>query len=346
MNILRTIKGICPVIILTALLLTGCKRFSTKADYTFVVVGDNRVAPADTLNDASTANTYQLNRMFAEIAALNPRPKYFFFLGDLVLGYTNGDTIRLVRELREWKKLYLSSPLAKTDIKLIVVPGNHELCEKIGSGRVSIKAYERIFVSEMKQFIAGDNGPKATGLIPATDSLMTDQSCLTYSFDYGGDHFVICNTDPVDRESRLPYHWLEHDLGSAHKQGARHIFLFGHKPAFSPPPAHDGLDVYTSNRDSAWAAMTRNKCDVYFASHYHLWDSLHPMNEKSTWQITSGNAGAPIAKSWPSPYFGFTIVNVNSEVEITSMGRDADREHQTAPAPDKSTTARAHFTIK
>ncbi len=327
-----------------ALLLNACSRYSNKRDYTFVVAGDNRVAPSDSLGDASTANVYQLKRMFSEIADLKPVPKYFFFLGDLVLGYT-GDTVRQERELREWKKLYLESPLAKTGVRLIAVPGNHETCEKIGSGRVAMPAYERIFIREMKDYIAGNNGPAATGLIPGTDSLMTDQACLTYSFDYGGDHFVVLNTDPVDRESRVPYHWLEQDLKSAHKNGARHIFLFGHKPAYTPNSRGDGLDQFLSNRDSAWIAMIDNDCDAYFASHYHLWDTIHPDGNKRTWQIISGNAGAPLAKEWLTAYFGFTIVRVGSKVDITSMGRDVDREHQTAPAPDKSTVVRAHLVI-
>ncbi len=142
----------------------------------FVVAGDNRVAAEDTVGNPSTTNTYQLKRMFGEIADLKPLPKFLFFNGDLILGYTDGDTARYIHELREWIKLYKESPLAKTDVKLVAIAGNHETCEKIGSGRVAMPVYEKIWAREMNDYILSDNGPHASGLVKGTDSLMTDQS--------------------------------------------------------------------------------------------------------------------------------------------------------------------------
>jgi Calcineurin-like phosphoesterase len=324
--------------------LSSCSRYS-RQDYTFVVCGDNRVAPEDTTNDPSTTNTYQLNRMFDEISKLNPQPKFLIFNGDLVLGYCDGDTVRLERELREWVKLYKASPLAKTNIKLVALPGNHETCEKIGSGKISMEVNERIFVRVMKDYIMNNNGPHASGFIPGTDSLMTDQSRLTYSFDFGGDHFVIFNSDAVARESRVPYHWLNKDLASAKKDGARHIFAFGHKPAFqSHSPSEPALEENASARDSLWACLEKYSSDAYFCSHFHVWDTLQPHKGK-TWQIVVGNAGAPMVKEWLPYYYGFTIVKVSDKVDITSMGRDCDKDHSTAPTPDKLTMVRARFTI-
>jgi hypothetical protein len=332
-------------LVLCLLTLSSCSRFGNKEDYTFVVLGDNRIAPEDTVNNPSTTNTYQLKRMFDEISQLKPLPKFVFFNGDLVLGYTDGDTVRLKRELEEWKKIYEASPLAKMDVKLVTVPGNHETCEKIGSGRVAMAVNERIFVREMKDYIRGNNGPHATGLIPGTDSLMTDQSCLTYSFDYGGDHFVIFNTDATDRESRVPYHWLQKDLKSAHDAGVRHIFAFGHKPAYQTHyESEPALEEHASNRDSLWTTLEKYNSDVMFCSHYHLWDTVEPHKGK-TWMVVCGNAGAPMQPDWLPYYYGFTIVKVTNKVDITSMGRDADKNHQTAAAPDKLTMVRAHFVI-
>jgi len=323
----------------------GCSRFGQKQDYTFVVLGDNRVAPEDTVGNPSTTNTYQLKRMFEEIAQLRPLPKFVFFNGDLILGYTDGDTVRFTRELREWIKIYKASSLAKTDVKLVTIAGNHETCEKIGNARVAMQANEKIFVREMKDYIMNDNGPHATGLISNTDSLMSDQSKLTYSFDYGGDHFVIFNSDPLDRESRVPYHWLNKDLKEARKDGARHIFSFQHKPPFQTHYLSEpALEEHASNRDSMWACLVKYDCDVNFASHYHIWDTVQPHKGK-TWLVVCGNAGAPMQPDWPQYYYGFTIVKVNDKVDITSMGRDADKDHQTAPAPDKLTMIRAHFVI-
>jgi hypothetical protein len=325
---------------------TGCSRYSQKLDYTFVVAGDNRIAPEDSVGDPSTTNTYQLKRMFEEIAQLKPLPKFLFFNGDLILGYTDGDTVRFERELREWLNIYKASSLAKTSVQLVAIPGNHEVCEKVGSGKLSMAINEKIFARMMKDYIMNDNGPHATGLIPNTDSLMSDESKMTYSFDYGGDHFVIFNTDPVLRESRVPYHWLGKDLNSARKDGARHIFAFGHKPAYaSHYEGEVGLDEHISNRDSLWACLEKYNCDALFGSHFHLWDTVQPHKGK-TWEIVVGNAGAPIGPDWTPCYFGFTVVKVYSKVDITSMGRDANKDHQTAPMPDKLTMIRAHLVIE
>lgn len=328
--------------------LSSCHRNPVIDQYTFVVTGDDRIAAhEDSLHpEYNTINIYQLKRLFKEVAEMKPLPKMLIFNGDLVLGYTGGDTVKLANELRAWIKAYKESPLASTPVRLIPFTGNHETCEKIGSARVAYASEERTFVREMKEFIAGDHGPHYTGLRPGTDSLMSDQSMLTYSFDFGGDHYVIINTDAVDRESRIPYHWLERDLKQARENGARHIFLFGHKPAW--PTTYNtetGLNDFPANRDSAWAAMEKYDADAYFCSHFHLWDTVHPHGGK-TWEVVCGNAGAPCPKDWTGPYYGYTVVKVYSKVDITSMGRDLDLSTYTEPRDDKATMIRAQFTIK
>jgi hypothetical protein len=64
------------------------------------VVGCNRIDAADVSKEnPSTANLEQLNRTFREIAGLRRLPKFLFFAGDLVLGYssdvsvTEGDAV-------------------------------------------------------------------------------------------------------------------------------------------------------------------------------------------------------------------------------------------------------------
>lgn len=325
--------------------LSSCSRYSNKINYTFVVAGDVRLKASDTADNPSTANVFQLKRLFKEVSELRPLPKFLIFNGDLVFGYTT-DTIRLANELKAWIKIYKESPLAKTSVKLLTLPGNHEVCEKMG-GSISLAANERVFVRTMKDYINGDNGPLATGLLPGTDSLMSDESRLTYSFDYDGDHFVIFNSDPVDRESILPYHWLKKDLASASYDGARHIFAFAHKPAY--PSYYDSepaLVVHQSNRDSIWHCFENYKCEAYFCSHYHLWDTVEPHKGK-TWEIVAGNSGAPVEKTWLPCYYGFTLVKVYSKkIDITSFGNNFDASYPTIPASQYPTMVRAHFTIK
>src|SRR5258708_23293403 len=91
----------------------------------FAVVGCNRLAAPDSLGVVSTANVQQLNRTFTDLAAMNPKPNFLFFAGDLVFGYTN-DSTALDRELKGWIALYQASPLATSGVELVTIPGNHE----------------------------------------------------------------------------------------------------------------------------------------------------------------------------------------------------------------------------
>jgi hypothetical protein len=63
---------------------------------------------------------------------------------------------------------------------------------------------------------AGDNRASAPGDGPGGVMLTTDQSKLTYSFDFQGCHFVVINTDPVGNDSTGPNgHRFSNLIGSA-----------------------------------------------------------------------------------------------------------------------------------
>ena len=112
--------------------MLACSRESTAPQldpngvaYSFAVIGCNRLAAPESLGVVSTANVQQLNRTFADIAAMTPKPNFLFFAGDLVFGYTN-DSTALDRELKGWIALYQASPLAVAGVELVTIPGNHE----------------------------------------------------------------------------------------------------------------------------------------------------------------------------------------------------------------------------
>jgi hypothetical protein len=310
-------------------------------DYSFVTVGCNRVDNADsTANKPSTANVYQLNRLFSEVAALNPLPDYLFFTGDLVIGYSI-DTIELAEELRGWIALYKASPLYGTSTVLVAIPGNHET-QNQAAGKLSFAAAERTFVREMADYIIGNNGPVATGLVPGTDSLITNQSELTYSFDHKGSHFVMLDTDPVGRDSRVPNYWINQDISAARANGAKHIFAFGHKPAYpSVLTPTDGLVAYLYQRNVFWNIMESNQCEAMFAAHNHLWEKQQP-NAGKTWQIIAGNGGSSLQAGTLNPYFGYTLVNVytNGQVTAASYGRDLNSTNYSYAADQNPTTLR------
>lgn len=320
-------------------------------DYCFVFVGCNRVDNAQAGGaDSSTANVYHLNRTFSEVAQMNPLPKYFFFVGDLILGYTDGDSVILANEYNAWKQLYLNSPLASTSVQLVVMPGNHEV-ENNSTSTQALASAERTFVREMQPFILGNNGPKATGLVPGTDSLITDQSQLTYSFDYKNlssknDHFVVVNTDPVGRDFIAPFHWVDSNLTAARNNPeTRHIFVFGHKPAYpSGSSPTDGLTMYPTYRNNFWNALENNRAEAMFSAHNHTWDTIHYLSYPKTiaWQVIAGNGGSPPASSFNPAYYGYTVVNIytNGQVTLQNMGRTISAATYTASVPANPTTQR------
>jgi len=320
-------------------------------DYSFVVLGCNRVNPADSAGNPSTANTYQLNRLFTEVSQMNPLPKYLFFAGDLVLGYEN-DTVKLESQLANWLNLYKASPLFGTSVQLVALEGNHETQDK-AAGKKSFPAAERTFLRVMHDYILGNNGPAITGLAPGTDSLTTDQSQLTYSFNYKKDHFVLINTDPVGRDAITSYKWIANDIKNARAAGARHVFAIGHKPAYSGRfvDAPDGLDVNAAQRDSLWSTLEQYQADAFFSAHIHASDTVQPHVSK-TWQIIAGNGGSMTEASFaalPHSYFGYVVADVytNNQVHVNNMGRDANMTDSTYldAAPDNPTTVRASYDI-
>ena len=225
-------------------------------DYSFVVVGCNRLNDADTAGSPSTANVPQLNRILTEISNLNPVPAYLFMAGDIILGYTK-DTVVAAKQLNAWVQLYQGSALASKSTQLVVIPGNHETQDK-PAGKLSQAGLERTYLRIMAPYIIGSNGPAADST--HGDSLRTDQSKLTYSFNYKTDHFVMLNTDPVGRDGRVPTQWISSNIAAAKGASARHVFLVGHKPAYAGTKTatlDDGLAKFPANRDAFWKLWTK-----------------------------------------------------------------------------------------
>ncbi len=315
-------------------------------DFSFVVVGCNRVDPAlvsPTMapdDFPSTANVAQLNRTFAEVAAMNPLPDYFFMAGDLVMGYTN-DNAALRTQLNAWVELYKASPLYGTSVKLVAIPGNHETQN---ASKVTTLAGEQAWLEIMAPYIIGANGAPAGG----ADGLATDQSKLSYSFDWKGTHFLLLDTDPQARDWTVPTQWVAGDVAAAHAAGAKHIVAISHKPAYgwSGAPTDSLLGkgnlptaFYLGLRDQLWSALESNQAEALFSAHNHLWSKAQPTNH--TWQIIAGNGGSALEGTVASgaagipAYYGFTVVNVSAAGPITvkSMGRDIPAAGYWAAAP-------------
>ena len=322
------------VTILNCNLIMAQSMYAKSIDYSFVVVGCDRENPADTIGVASTANVCEVNRLFTEVMGLAPQPDFLIVTGDLVYNYS-GDTTVLARQLAGWLALYAAHPISSTSIQLIALPGNHEL-ENASNGKASYAAAERTWVRTMSSHILGNNGPTPGQYVQ--DSIQTSQRQLTYSFNHKTDHFVMLNTDPTGWDAHVPTKWLSADLQAARKNNARHIFCFGHKPAYpSALTPGNGLDPYNANL--FWTVLEANQCEALFSAHDHLWDKIQPVAGK-TWQIIAGNGGSVTETPWTTPYFGYTLVNIftDSSISIKSYGHTINPSTYTICLPNVPTT--------
>jgi hypothetical protein len=167
---------------------------------------------------------------------------------------------------------------------------------------------------------------------PANNGPITDnQAELTYSFDIQAQpgtllHFVVINTDPAGADSTAPSDWLAGDFAAAHARGVSHIFVFGHKPAFTynyaaasggnvnPPstnsPGPGGLDAnyvtvgtcpactYTEPyRNAFWQLITEYGA-TYFSGHEHTVNVAQYADPTGTYagtpyEVVVGSGGSP-----------------------------------------------------
>lgn len=296
--------------------------------YTFVVLGCNRVGKEDTntAQNPSTANLEQLRRTFSEVAQMQPKPKYLFFAGDMIFGY-EPDTNKLARALSAWRKNWEASPAAAAGIELVAIPGNHE-SENIN--HLATKSAEDQWFKVMAPYIRNSNGPKAGG----ADKLLTDQSRLTYSFNYEQTHFVVLNTDPAGQDSHVPANWVAQDIATARAAGAQHIFAIGHKPAYSWNGDPDE-ELEHANRDVFWTALESNHADAMISAHNHLYRRLRPHGKTS--MVIAGNGGSVLEDNIADSerYYGYSVVYImkSGRAITASYGRDIPSAGYLAPAP-------------
>jgi len=247
-------------------------------------------------------NTKAWSRIMRSIQS--QKSNFLFFNGDMIMGYgkadvpadtstvsaiVDSDLVQTYRQYAFWRGMV--APLMETGTYVVPVPGNHEVQWKAG-GKIALEVNENAWRENMGDLILDpirfktllgapvdhfdmDNHPQIGGApgnaadingSSGTDLITTSQRQLSYSFDFKGSHFVIINTDPAGNDSHAPVNWLAADLAAARARGARHFFVFGHKPAYtyfyndaSGTPPKDkpitktaGFDSDTKNRDLFW----------------------------------------------------------------------------------------------
>lgn len=316
----------------------------------FVFTGCNRVQGGDwdvNLNPSS-ANLPQLQRTFADVAALADTPKLFFFTGDLVLGLRKGSA-ELAGQLEGWAAVYEADPIAKK-VPLVPLVGNHEVLytDKASGNELSNDKADATWTQWISAhgFDAhAGNGP--TNAPPNADALQDDQSKLSYSFDDGANHFVVLNTDtwtttpaPATGSTAIGWialAWLEADLAAAQaKAGIAHVFVFGHKPIVAPSGSTSADEAVNPALAANVAALLDRTPKVrgYFCAHAHEWDARKLPGKRGVYQIVAGNGGSKLETKWKDPYYGFTEARVytSGRVGIVSYGRPVPTPYTASPA--------------
>lgn len=300
---------------------------------TFSTVGDSRQDPKHP--DPTTlpvsgqdANWLQSTKAWSRIirSVQHQNSDFLFFNGDMIMGYGNADVpadtssvdaivgsdlVQTYKQYAFWRGMVAN--LMETDTYVVPVPGNHEVQCK-ACGKKAQQVNENAWRANMGDLILDNTRMQDMfGQAPsfenvsnngAEDGLATDQSQLSYSFDFRGSHFVVINTDPVGNDAHAPVNWLSNDLAAAQSRGMKHIFVFGHKPAFTyyfgadpaaPNPDHPaGLDNDVASRDAFWNVIEQYGA-TYFCGHEHIFHMSQPWKDKGgkAWQVLVGSGGSP-----------------------------------------------------
>jgi len=204
-----------------------------KVVLSFSTVGDSRqdpVTPDPTTlplsgQDATwLQNTKAWSRIMREIQG--QQPNLLFFNGDMIMGYGNAtvpadvstvdkvvksDLVQFYTQYAFWRGMVAG--LMETGTYVVPVPGNHETQWK-AAGKKAQAVNEDAWRANMGDLILDDARFKnlfgeqpsneSVGDSGGLDGLTTDQSKLSYSFDFRGSHFAVINTDPAGRDAHAP----------------------------------------------------------------------------------------------------------------------------------------------
>lgn len=313
----------------------------------FVFVGCNRVDRGDVSNpaatDKSSANIAALQRLFAEVSAMNRKPDLFFFLGDLVYGESTLPTLN--SQLQAWANLYANttfSGISTSGIEMVAVPGNHEmLTYKKVAGSVHtewpLKGSIDIWLKYMSGFM-----PQDRDTVSGVDSYVNK---ATFSFVRKNVAFIVMNTDtynpptkehPYGWEGMIPMQWIT-DKVEQYKQdpAVEHIFVLGHKPCYvngKLETGHDGLP----EGPVLWPQLQHAGVNAMLSAHVHDYDRMQP-GDTSTYQIIAGNGGS----SGPAAFFGYSVIHIlkSGKIQLLSKGYDVGVPYYQA-VPNNPTTIR------
>lgn len=207
-------------------------------------------------------------------------PSFIVNTGDCIFG--SGNNVRF----RQQYKDYTDTVASLTSAKVYLALGNHEVGEN--------QAHEDFFAKEL--------------------------GGLYYSFDFGGSHFIVLDTEIVGQAGRIAgdqLAWLKADLDKS--QRAHHRFIFMHRPMY-PVDGHIGssMDQYPLDRDSLHRLFIRERVAAVYSGH----ENLYNKQVKSGIQyIITGGGGASVypSRDADGDFFHYLAVTVNGDSVSTRV---------------------------
>jgi 3',5'-cyclic AMP phosphodiesterase CpdA len=136
---------------------------------------------------------------------------------------------------------------------------------------------------------------------------------LYYSFKVGDFLFVVLDSDIAGQEKKITdgqYEWLKRVLSAA---GFQHKFVFVHHPLYPAKGRHYGesLDEYPAERDRLDELFVRDRVDMVFVGHQHLYLRK---SKDGVMQIITGGGGAPLyAGDREGGFYHFVLVTVDGD---------------------------------
>jgi hypothetical protein len=315
-------------------------------------------------------NSKAWSRVMREV--VSKKSNLLFFNGDMIMGYGNSalpaalpatvdaymnvDLGRTYTQYAFWRGMVATAMEAGTYV--VPVPGNHETqcstkvnaaCPTTNGGKNALAVNENAWRANMGDLVMDSlrfptivgqpysnfsvsNNPCPAG-VGCTDGTSTDQSQLSYSFDVADTHFAVINTDAVGRDSHAPTAWLTTDFANAQARGAKHFFVFGHKPAYtyyyagSDTTKASGLDADVPARDAFWT-LIESYGATYFCGHEHLFNVQQPKG--GAYQLLVGSGGSPFDASNPAQVglvptdrmyaYAYVRIHQSGKVDVDAYG--------------------------
>lgn len=271
--------------------------------FRFVFTGDSRgdykATPPVFLEEEMLA------RITGYIRALEPRPQFVIFNGDMVAKSTFSKAPEVIGR---WQELF-QKPLQAEGVKVYLAPGNHVVDQK-----KPCPPGETCYVSLFNRSFPADNpGNGPAGYEGVSYSFTQGEvhfvTVTSFMSHDGPDHTELTPAEFAQPKSRFEYFvnqanrdWLQQDLRA---DSSRFTVFFTHVPPYAVGPHladKKSMEAHPANRDALTAILADNGVDMVLASHEHLYAraDLGPDNPpgsglKATLpQVVVGSASAPL----------------------------------------------------